>query len=321
MPGQVRVMELAPAAPQDVTRAEAQLRTSPGIGAVVVVDADDTPVAVVTYELLAHRAPQPTPEALHRLLTGRSYAVVDQHGRAWAPPAAPRRFGQLRSVVRRTRNIGTVALHHRAASLRRRRRRLAFIARLRWEAWLAGTDLQLRVAKDVYVEPGLRFQMAPGRALLEVGPRCRLLGGSVLRLRGELVLGPGCEIRHDVTINVKGRLELRGRNVVGKGVMLHADGPMLWEWGACIAEYGTVLDTHHTLDGSLVHMFDQGVDALPITIGAGSFLGSKCTVMPGVTVGRACVVGAGSVVTKDVPDGWVVAGLPAKGLRPLAGPE
>jgi acetyltransferase-like isoleucine patch superfamily enzyme len=318
--GAVQTVELGAADPAAVALAETQLRGTPGLGAVVVLAADGEPTAVVTYALLAERVPgEPWLPGLHRVLTARSYAVLDQHARPWQPRAAVRRFGPLRTLARKTLNVGRVPPRQRAASGRRRWRRQAFLARLRWEAWLAGTDLELRVAKDLYVEPGVRFQLAPGRALLEVGPRCRLLGGTVLRLRGELVVGAGCEIRHDVTINVKGRLELRGRNVIGKGVMLHADAPMVWEWGACIAEYGTVLDTHHTFDGSLVHMFDQGVDALPIHIGASSFIGSKATVMPGVVVGRGCVVGAGSVVTKDVPDGCVVAGLPAKPLRQLGG--
>lgn len=48
-----------------------------------------------------------------------------------------------------------------------------------------------------------------------------------------------------------------------------------------------------------------------IRIGARTFIGCNCTILPGVTVGKRCVIGAGSVVTKDVPDGCVVAGVPA----------
>ena len=169
--------------------------------------------------------------------------------------------------------------------------------------------------EDLYVEPGIRLQLASGSALLEIGPRCRLLAGALLRLRGELLVGPGCEIRQDVSINVKGRLQLTGRNVLGKGAMVHADAPMLWEWGATVGEYVTILDTHHDLDGSLAHVLDQGVTALPITLAAASFVGSKATVMPGVRVGRASVVGAGSVATRDVPDGAVVTGVPAIARR------
>ena len=49
-----------------------------------------------------------------------------------------------------------------------------------------------------------------------------------------------------------------------------------------------------------------------ITIGESSFIGCNSVIMPGVKIGKNCVVGAGSVVTKDVPDGTVVCGNPAK---------
>jgi acetyltransferase-like isoleucine patch superfamily enzyme len=48
---------------------------------------------------------------------------------------------------------------------------------------------------------------------------------------------------------------------------------------------------------------------------AGAFVGVHCVVLPGVTVGAAAVVGAGSVVTQDVPPGAVVAGVPARLIR------
>lgn len=49
-----------------------------------------------------------------------------------------------------------------------------------------------------------------------------------------------------------------------------------------------------------------------ITIGSDVFIGSGVTVMPGVTIGNNVIVGARSVVTKSIPDGSVVAGVPAR---------
>ena len=52
-----------------------------------------------------------------------------------------------------------------------------------------------------------------------------------------------------------------------------------------------------------------------VTIKKNAWLGMNVTVCPGVTIGRYAVVGAGAVVTKDIPDYAVVAGVPAKVIR------
>ena len=49
-----------------------------------------------------------------------------------------------------------------------------------------------------------------------------------------------------------------------------------------------------------------------IVIGDDTFIGMRAIIMPGVTIGKNCVIGAGSIVTHDVPDRTVVAGVPAK---------
>ncbi|MBQ3515940.1 MAG: sugar O-acetyltransferase [Lachnospiraceae bacterium] len=51
--------------------------------------------------------------------------------------------------------------------------------------------------------------------------------------------------------------------------------------------------------------------ALPITVGDNCWFGANVSVMPGVTIGSGCVIAAGSVVTEDVPDDSMVAGVPA----------
>lgn len=49
-----------------------------------------------------------------------------------------------------------------------------------------------------------------------------------------------------------------------------------------------------------------------IEIGDYSYIGEKCMIMPGVKIGSNCIIGGGSVVTRSVPDGIMVAGNPAK---------
>ena len=55
----------------------------------------------------------------------------------------------------------------------------------------------------------------------------------------------------------------------------------------------------------------------PITVGNNVWFGAEVTVCPGVTIGDNCVIGAGSVVTKDIPANTVAAGNPCKVIRVL----
>lgn len=63
---------------------------------------------------------------------------------------------------------------------------------------------------------------------------------------------------------------------------------------------------------------NQGLEkALPITVGDNCWFGANVSVMPGVTIGSGCVMAAGAVVTKNVPDNSLVAGVPAKVIRKI----
>ncbi|MDY6950048.1 MAG: acyltransferase [Thermodesulfobacteriota bacterium] len=56
-------------------------------------------------------------------------------------------------------------------------------------------------------------------------------------------------------------------------------------------------------------------EVAPVLIKRGVFLGARSVILPGVTIGEKSVVGAGSVVTRDVPPNTIVAGVPAKAIR------
>lgn len=60
----------------------------------------------------------------------------------------------------------------------------------------------------------------------------------------------------------------------------------------------------------------DGVEyAKPVTIGDDCWIGGNTTIMPGVAIGRGCTVGAGSVVTRDIPDFSVAVGSPARVVK------
>jgi maltose O-acetyltransferase len=62
---------------------------------------------------------------------------------------------------------------------------------------------------------------------------------------------------------------------------------------------------------------DEMPDSAPIVLGENVWVGGRVIVLNGVTIGRDSVIGAGSVVSSDIPPRSVAAGVPAKVIRAL----
>ena len=56
---------------------------------------------------------------------------------------------------------------------------------------------------------------------------------------------------------------------------------------------------------------------IPVTIGSNVWIGGSCVILPGVSIGNNVVIGAGSVVTKDIPDNVCAAGNPCRVIREI----
>ena len=106
-------------------------------------------------------------------------------------------------------------------------------------------------------------------------------------------LGEGSSIGRDSRV---------GGLVVGSRVMI---GPEL-----------LVITQNHPLAGDGTRWLpDEAAEFRPPRVGDGTWIGARVTLLPGVKIGRYCVIGAGAVVTKDIPDYAVTAGVPARVLR------
>lgn len=84
----------------------------------------------------------------------------------------------------------------------------------------------------------------------------------------------------------------------------------------CLVSYAVHLrtDMHRHSDPD-VPVNHQGHDEADIVLGDNVWVGYGAQVMSGVTVGSNSIVGAGAVITRDVPEGVVVAGVPAKVIK------
>lgn len=85
-----------------------------------------------------------------------------------------------------------------------------------------------------------------------------------------------------------------------------------------LAQGITVTALNHNFEDVTRRIDEQGISTKPVIIGDDVWIGANAVVLPGVTIGRHCVVAAGAVVTKDVPDHSVVGGVPAKILKTLS---
>lgn len=76
-----------------------------------------------------------------------------------------------------------------------------------------------------------------------------------------------------------------------------------------------VTDQNHSVDDLDTPIGRQSSGEEPVSIGDGSWLGANVVVLPGVTIGRHVAVGAGAIVTTDLPDRSVAVGNPARVIR------
>ena len=84
-----------------------------------------------------------------------------------------------------------------------------------------------------------------------------------------------------------------------------------------LAQGITVTALNHNFSEPDKRIDEQGVSTGQVVIGDDVWIGANAVVLPNVSIGCHCVVAAGAVVTKDVPDGCVVAGVPAKIIKRL----
>lgn len=111
----------------------------------------------------------------------------------------------------------------------------------------------------------------------------------------------------------------RGKTVsIGEGTYINSNLMLIDDYkitigkGCLIAPNVTISTTGHPLDPQLRKI---GMYSFPVTIKDNVWIGMGVNILPGVTIGENSVIGAGSVVTKDIPANVIAIGSPCKVLR------
>ena len=111
-----------------------------------------------------------------------------------------------------------------------------------------------------------------------------------------------------------------GKNIkIGKNVFINACCRFQDQGGIEIGD-GALIG-HNTTIATLNHDFNpakrQNLTPRPVKIGRNVWIGSDCTILPGVTIGDGAIIGAGSVVTKSIPANTIAVGNPAKVIKEI----
>lgn len=142
------------------------------------------------------------------------------------------------------------------------------------------------------------------------------LGGSVefvvRRGYGRLTLGAGSHIgRHSAVRAHEGTVHIGAETVLGARVTVNAYLDVHIGAATLIADDVYIIDFDHTITSLDTPIKDQGITKAPVRIGDDCWLGTKVVVLKGVTIGDGAVIGAGAVVTRDIPARAIAAGVPA----------
>jgi len=158
------------------------------------------------------------------------------------------------------------------------------------------------------------------RSAETLGPRVRLWGTPAISNAGHLLIGDRVRLA-----SIIATLEL----AVGRGATLQIGDRVLINHGGSIGATRLVRIGDRCNIGAHVIMIDNAFHELdpdrrdeqpepaPVVLEENVWLAARVIVLPGVTIGANSVVGAGSVVTRDIPPNVLAAGIPAKIIRPL----
>lgn len=127
--------------------------------------------------------------------------------------------------------------------------------------------------------------------------------------------GARMQVYNDLTSR-DSKLEIGNNCYIGYNNTFLAGGDIIIEDGVLMASNILISSENHSVNPEDdKYYMDQKLECESVVIGEGSWLGENCIILPGVKIGKKCVIGAGSIVTKSIPDYCIAVGNPAKIIK------
>ena len=131
---------------------------------------------------------------------------------------------------------------------------------------------------------------------VRLGNKCIVYSGAkLLAYGGEIILGDFCSVNPYTVLYGHGGLQ------IGEGVR--------------IAAHCVIIPANHNIDDPSIPIRKSGLTKKGIRIENDVWIGARCVILDGVTIGEGAVIAAGAVVNRDVEPFMIVGGVPAKPIR------
>jgi len=192
------------------------------------------------------------------------------------------------------------------------------MSRLRglWRGWrLGGCGGRLFLGRNVRIDFPRRLSVGPSAYLADgvyinaLSRKGFVLGANVRVREGTWMLGTAVLTEPGEGLTVGDNVYIGPYCVLGAGGGLHIGSDVT------IGAHVDILAEDHDFSDPTRPINRQGVTRKGITIGDDCWIGNRVTILDGVRVGRGSVIGAASVVTRDLPEFSVAAGSPARVIR------
>lgn len=136
-------------------------------------------------------------------------------------------------------------------------------------------------------------------------------GEPAIRIGNKVIISKACVIQAKT-----GPLDIGDNCDIGAHTIISSISGISLASSVLIAGNCYIGGARYHMDDLLTPIMNQGIYSRgPVSIGEGTWIGASATILDGVSIGKGCVIGAGSLVTGDIPDYGVAVGVPARVIR------